>query len=643
MLDVNALSQLRQLKQSIEAQKDRADGVVRGSQGRFGFVRLDDGRDIYLAPEQMQRVFPEDRVAIEVITGADGKLSAQLETLLASPLRDFTGQYVIRDGAHFVEPDLPQLSRWLFVPPKLRRGANHGDFVRARINRHPFEDGKPQAKIDAIIGGTDKPFIEADYALARFDCPTDDLQADERDLRAPDLSQRADLTQIAFVTIDGADTEDMDDALYAERNGDGWKLLVAVADPDAWIVPGSKLEQAIAARGCSIYLPGRTLPMLPRELATVHCSLLPNVDRAALVCTLQVGSDGVIADFQFSEARIRSRAKLDYDTAAALIASGGEAEAGSSLAVLNEVTAALAAQRGRDHLLMPDRPDYSFSVDAQGHLTAIHRRAKTIAHRVVEECMVATNRCAAQWLSDGDALFVDHPGFRTERLDQLRKLIATHCPALADPENKESDLTALPGYIAAMQALERAAGELPLRSIASRSLARSQFSRRAAPHFGMGLPAYTTITSPIRKFGDLLLHRSLKAKLAGTAPPSIDDATLATLQLSSDRARQAARLAEEWLECLWLQQQPAQPYEGVISHLNSSGFSVRLDENGIEGFVDTRKRPGKYSFDQTLMRLTGGDGTFQLEQRVRVSVTGVDVRKRSVQLALVEETETTGA
>ncbi len=638
MLDPNALSQLRQLKQTIEAQKDRAEGTVRGSQGRFGFVRLDDGRDIYLSPEQMLRLFPDDRIAIEVVSGSDGKPVAQVEQLLASPLREFTGHYVVRDNAHFVEPDLPLMSRWLFVPPKLRRGANHGDFVRARINRHPFEDGKPQAKVEAIIGNADKPFIEADYALARFGCPGEALVVDEQDLRTPDLTLRETLTHIDFITIDGTDTEDMDDALHAEPHDEGWTLRVAIADPDAWIAPGSKLERAVAARGCSVYLPGRTIPMLPRALANERCSLLAGEERAALVCTLQVARDGTLGEFRFSEACIRSRARLDYDTAAALIADGTEAAAGGTLAALNEVATALSAQRWRDHLLMPDRPDYRYSVDERGHLTAIHRTEKNAAHRLVEECMVATNRCAAEWLRDEDALFVDHPGFRPERLETIRKLIADHCPTLAGPENNENDPTTLSGYIAIMQGLESASTELPLRAVASRALARSQFSRRAAPHFGMGLPAYTTITSPIRKFGDLLLHRTIKAKLAGKPVAPIDDATLANLQASSDRARQTARLAEQWLECLWLLQQPEQPHDGIISHLNSSGFTVRLEESGIEGFVDTRKRPEKFSFDQTLMRLTSGERSYQLEQRVRVTVAAVDVKRRSVQLALQEET-----
>ena len=155
MLNNDVLAQLRQLKQSIHDSKDRAEGTVKGSQGRFGFVMLDDGREIYLPPEQMQRVFPDDRIAIEVVASSDGKSAkdgkptAQLERLLESPLRTFTGRYVVRDNAHFVEPDLPRLSRWIFVPPKLRRNAQHGNTSEPASAQHPFKDGKPQARIDA--------------------------------------------------------------------------------------------------------------------------------------------------------------------------------------------------------------------------------------------------------------------------------------------------------------------------------------------------------------------------------------------------------------------------------------------------------------------------------------------------------------
>src|SRR5690606_3494549 len=176
----------------------------RGTQGRFGFVVLEDGREIYLPAEQMLRVFPDDAVDIEIVTAEDGKSSATLENLVHSELKQFTGQYVIRDNAHFIEPDLPRLNRWIFVPPKLRREARHGDYVRASITRHPFSDGRPQARVDDVIGNAAQKGIEARYALARFGLPGETLPLDESLVSMPDPSTRHDLTALPFVTIDGA-------------------------------------------------------------------------------------------------------------------------------------------------------------------------------------------------------------------------------------------------------------------------------------------------------------------------------------------------------------------------------------------------------------------------------------------------------
>lgn len=640
MLDPNTLNQLRQLKQTIEAQKDRAEGTVKGSQGRFGFVVLDDGREIFLPPEQMQRVFPDDRVAVEVIAGGEGKPVAKLEKLLSSPLREFTGQYVIREGAHFVEPDLPRLSRWLFVPPKLRRNARHGDYVRARIARHPFEDGRPQARVDAIIGNADSPRLEVNYALARHGCPAEELPFDEADLTPPDLAQRLDCTALPFLTIDGVDTLDMDDALHAEADGDGWRLRVAIADPTAWVRPGSALERALARRGQSVYLPGHCVPMMPASLANERCSLLPGQERAALLCTLSVAADGTITGCEFAQARILSRARLSYDEATAALAEE-QHPLHAELQRLDAVSAALRAQRQRDHLLVPDRNDYRYAVNERGHISDIHCEPRNPAHRIVEECMVATNRSAAEFLRGDDALFIVHNGFRPERGDNVRRLLEAHAPALA-----AIDFSAPEGYLQLLQSLPTSeptpaeesgpAPALPLRSVLSRSLERSRLQRRAAPHFGMGLPAYTTITSPIRKYSDFLLHRIIKARLGGAEPPRLDDQQLAQLQTSGDNARQASRLAEQWLNCLWLQQQPAAVHEGEIVHINSSGFTVRLLASGVEGVVDTRKLPEKHSFDQVALRLSGAGRIYQLEQRVSVSVASIDVKKRSIQFTPVE-------
>lgn len=666
MLNNDALAQLRQLKQVIHESKDRGEGTVKGSQGRFGFVVLDDGREIYLPPEQMQRVFPDDRVAIEVIIGSEGKPCAQLERLLESPLNVFTGRYIVRDNAHFVETDLPRLSRWIFVPPKLRASAtqgkrpNHDDWVRARITQHPFSDGKAQAGIETVIGSDAQKGIEARYALARFDLPDSAPTLTENDLEQPDLQARRDLTALPLVTIDGADTRDMDDALYAERvqaeaesdQADaGWKLTVAIADPGAWIKADSALEKTIAARCTSVYLPGLSVPMLPEQLANGQCSLQPDVERLALVCEIWIEASGDIARYEFSEARVRSHAKLSYEQAAEFLRAPETLPAcawADSLRALHAASASLQQQRQRKHIVMPERGDYRAQFDDNGKVASYQRQFKTAAHQLVEECMIATNRCAALFLqADGqresNAIFIGHRGFRSERHDNVNKLLAAELPQLA-----QRNIAALPDYIALMQtvaqlpASEPAQAALPLREILFRSLERAQFSATATAHFGMGLSCYTTITSPIRKFNDYLSQRALKAKLRGTASAAIDAQTIAQLQERADRTRAAGNLAQQWLDCdyLWRQTAAAGPAErvwrGTLVHVMSSGFVVRLLENGIQGFVDLRHSGEKFSFDVVYMRLSSATRTFQLEQEVDVQVAAIDMKKHSIAFRLIE-------
>lgn len=648
MLNQDALAQLRQLKQQIQDDKVQTSGVVRGTQGRYGFAVLDDGREIYLSAEQMQRVFPDDRIEIEIITNDDGKPSAQLEKLVSSELREFTGQYVVRDNAHFVEPDLPRLSRWIFVPPKMRMNAQHGDYVCARITRHPFSDGKAQAKIEKIIGGAKQPMIHARYALARYGLPNEPLTLAEIDVQTPDFNERRDLTALPLVTIDGAETRDMDDALYAEARPDGgWQLTVAIADPSAWIKPDSTLEQAIAQRATSIYLPGMTVAMLPEQLANERCSLQPDVDRLALICELTIDSDGRVTQYAFSEARVRSCAKLSYDNVNRFL---GDAEPvvapwTQSVTALRELALRLQNRRQLDNIVLPERGEYRALLDANRVVERYIRQEKTPAHQLVEECMIATNRCAADFLSADRAIFIGHRGFRSERRDPVGKLLSDHLP-----DTTFDDATKLPGYIGLMQRLASQQHELPLREILFRSLERSQFVVSAEPHFGMGLAAYTTITSPIRKYNDFLMHRFIKAKLRQASLPALTDDALAQIQEGSDRARQASNLAQQWLDCDYLQrnylqrtyvqQSAAEPqqstnFQAEIVHVTSSGLVVRLVDNGIQGFIDLRRSNEKFSFDNVYMKLSSPSQSFQLEQHIDVNLAGVDMKKRAISFALV--------
>ena len=631
MLDQNTLQQLRQLKTDIIESKDQGEGEVRGSQRRFGFVRMDDGRDVFLAPDDMQRVFPGDRVRVNVLTDDKGKFKAELEKLVDSPLSTFTGRYVVRGQGHFVEPDLPRFNKLLFIPPSERKKAQPGDLIHCKVQRHPWKDGKSQVKLLTKIGRPDDAFVEGKYTLCKFALPFGWPPASElQDSRA---DARKDVRDLPFVTIDSSDTRDIDDALYAEANDQGWLLQVAVADPGAFIAPGSELDKAARARASTVYLPGFTQTMLPESVSQDSCSLVEGEDRAALLCTLQVLADGSIASTEFSEVLLRSHAKLSYTEVAEQMA-GRAPFSQPSLAALQDAATALRSWREANSLIMPEQPDFRFTLNDNGKIAAIVREDRNDAHRLVEECMLAANRSAAEWLftqcNDGIALYNSHAGFRPERLNSVKALIEQ-----AMPELSGTDVTTLEGYRAALRAATHSDSELPLRSILARMLQPGELSQEPAPHFGLGLERYCTFTSPLRKYGDLQVQRCIRACLTGDKLPLLSEEVLTGLRETLRNVRQASRQMEQWLQYQYLAEQDKdQVYEGVIAHLNGGGFTVEIKETGISGFVEARSIPVKLSFDADTLRLYNADQCYQLEQTVMVKVAELDPFQRELKFTL---------
>lgn len=631
MLNNDSLSQLKQLKQEIEDQKEYAEGVVKGTQKKFGFAVLDDGREIYLSPEEMDKVFPDDRIRVQIFTDSKKKTRAKVEKLLSSPLKTFCGRYEIRGKGHFISPDLPRLNRWIFIPPAARKEAKAGDYILCQISRHPYPQAKPQAKVLKVIGSPDQAGIEADYMISKFgleqDWPVDWLQSIQETDSSP---QREDLSKTAFVTIDAASTQDMDDALYAIPTSDGWKLSVAIADPTALIPAGSPLDLEARRRGTSSYFPGRVVPMLPEELANHRCSLLAGEQRLALVCQMTISAEGNISDYRIIEALICSQAKLSYHDVANFIDGDSDSIANNTIiTALAEAATALRKRREADHIIVGDRPEFRLTLNEQGKIEKITAHQKNNAHLLVEECMVAANRCAADMLGT-QGLFNSHRGFRPERIRDATKL-AEEQLGITD-----IDLVAPEGYQHIMKAARQHSGELPIGSVLSRLLERGRLSAERAPHYGMGLATYTSFTSPIRRYSDFLVHRLIKAQLHQQPINYPSQNQLDELQQALYSSRQACQQMEQWLKCQFLQDQKGSTASGVISQINSRGFTVRLDESGIEGFVETRTLNKKFSFDPMRLKLNSEDLSLQLDMAVAVIVQEIDSGQRSIRFSLVE-------
>lgn len=652
MLNADAINQLRQLKTDIEESKVVFPGKVKATNGRFGFVTLDEGRDVFLPPEEMQKVLPGDRVNVSEQEVDKGKTQGVVDELLESPLSTFVGRYLVKGKGHFVVPETPGINRWIFIPPKERMNAQPDDYIYCCIHKHPIKDGKGQAKILRVIGKAGEPGIERALTLATFDLadawPAPVIEQagslNEARITACETS-REDRTERAYVTIDSPATQDMDDALLAEPNVTGWSLSIAIADPSALIGPESPAEVEAFNRATAIYFPGEPLPMLPDSISTRLCSLMPDMNRLALVCDLQVNNDGSLGDYSFHQAVIRSKAKLSYDLVSNLI-EGREDEdikalpdsVSNSLDQLHQVATALRKWRSEHALLSGDRPEFRLRLDENRRIRAIEPSIQNEAHRLVEECMVAANRCAADFLAkQPSGLFIQHPGLRDDRADNTRALIKGYAPHLAEFDPSTAD-----GFREIMKQTSELEAEVPVKTILSRQLARAELAFSAAPHQGMGLSAYTTFTSPLRKYSDLYVHRVIKAALWDTPMMALSGDKLLALQGAQFKARQAANSLETWLKSDFAKTLSEEPMDGIISRTIPAGFFVRLEANGLEGFISCKDLNGKYSFDPVTLRLTHNKNgrIFQLDQAVKVSFSGVDDERRQINFKLVETAET---
>lgn len=651
MLDPNALSQLSQLKEAIRSDKNLAAGTVRGSQGRFGFVVLDDGREAFLAPEEMARVLPGDRVEVRVTEKTDNpesvKVDAELDKLLSSTTKTLVGQYLVRGKGHFVAVDMPQLNRWVFIPPKLRGKAQQGDFIVCRLSQHPFEDGKGQAKVVEILGKPDDRGIEHKVVSYKHSLPRE-WSAEEQAQAAtiarqpltelPDYSTRRQLQDQLFITIDSSSTKDIDDALSIEVTDEGWLLKVAISDPSSSLKPRSALDKAACKRANTAYLPGQPINMLPEELSCDVYSLVPDQDRPALLCEMQVSRDGGITQADFSFAIVRSRHKLSYEQVAELLeqnnTSAVPADCHALLGALRECTRALNQYRREHMLLMEERDDYDLILDEQQHIAEIRRLPRNLAQQVVEEAMLATNRSAGNLFAQhpDSGIFSAHLGFRPERLDNIRKVIAEDFPELA-----ELDLTRLDGYRQLIRSLDDNPAAAAQAAALRLTLQAGVLSTTALPHLGLAMEHYATVTSPIRRYNDLYNHRALRAILQGERhTPVLSVEELADMQKRVGTTRSASRDLEQWLYCLFLeqfrQQQPDQVLNAHVFRVTSQGVTVKLADWGITGFV--KLDPKAFKFDPDRLSLTGEEHGYVLNQPLQVTIERVDLDKKRINFKL---------
>ncbi len=642
---------LAQLKQQLRDNVPKKEGVVRASDRGFGFLETDSRESYFIPPTHMKKVMHGDRI-VALIRSENEKELAEPESLLTPFLSRFVGRIkLIKDRLNVV-PDHPVLKEVIKARPAKgldEKQFKEGDWVVANLKRHGLTDNGHLAEISELITQGDDPEAPWWVVLRRHNLARSAPELEQEWQLLDEGLEREDLTALPFVTIDGASTKDMDDALHVTPLEDGWQLMVAIADPTAYIVPGSPMDLEAAKRAFTVYLPGRNIPMIPRTLSDELCSLKEGELRPTLCVSMHIRRDGSIdEDTRFFAAHIRSQGRLIYDQVSDWLEQG-EADGfvpapaiAEQILALKAITEARQAWRTTHALMFKDKPDYAFELNAEGDVVAIHVEPRRIANRMVEEAMIAANLCAGAQLArqPGYGIFNVHVGFDPDRVAGAAELLSAH----QAPVTEES-LGTLDGFRQLRHWLD--AQETPfLDNRIRRFQTFSVMSALPGPHFGLGFPLYATWTSPIRKYGDMVNHRLLKALIKQSDCPARPDETLT--QALSD-ARRLNRLAErdigDWLYVRFLQTAVGseQTFEGEIIDIVRGGIKVRLQENGAVAFIpaaqicSNRKRL-ECSWDDGRVYLDKAP-LFELGQRIPVRLKEAIEATRSLIGTLAEPLE----
>ncbi|NOH52050.1 exoribonuclease II [Vibrio coralliilyticus] len=616
---------LAQLKQQIQETLPKKEGTIKATEKGFGFLEVDSKTSFFIPPPYMKKCMHGDKVKAIIRTEKEREV-AEPEELLEQGVTRFIGRVKLFKGKLNVAPDHPQLKK-LSLKARVKKGLKsddfkEGDWVVAHLIRHPLKgDNGFFVEISEKITDADDKIAPWWVTLAQNDLPNSEPAGiDNWEIKDDAELERVDMTHVPFVTIDGESTKDMDDALYAKKTESGdFELTIAIADPTAYITPDSDMDKVARERGFTIYLPGRNIPMLPRDLADELCSLIENEERPALCCTVTISKDGVIGDdVKFFAANIKSHARLAYDHVSDWLETGqSEAwqpteEIAEIVRDLYEFSKARAEWRETYAVVFPDRPDYRFELSEDNDVVAIHADMRRSANRLVEESMITANICAGKALkaSFDSGVFNTHAGFKPEKIADVIELVN---PEGELPFTAESVVT-LEGFAELRRWLAKQETSY-LDNRIRKYQAYSEIGNQPLPHYAMGLELYATWTSPIRKYGDMINHRMLKAHILGKEPvQTADESVGEELALHRKHHKIAERNVGDWLYARTLAEEPAKGtvYNGEIFDVSRAGIRVRLIENGAAAFV-----PGSLILaNKERLECNGEAGTVSIDKEV---------------------------
>ena len=635
-------------------------GKVSAHADGFGFLICDEERDdIFLSHRQMRAVFHGDRVLAR-IRGRDrrGRDEGEIVEILERGTTELVGRVSFENRVPLLESLNRRIDNEILIEA-FGHGLAEGQIVVGRVLQQPSLHGLATVEVIETLGEHLTPDMEVEVALRNQDIPysfsdevlieTDDMPIE---VRPQQKRHRVDLRALDLVTIDGEDARDFDDAVYCEkRKRGGYRLIVAIADVAYYVRPGSALDSEAYQRGTSVYFPQYVVPMLPEKLSNGLCSLKPDVDRLAMICDMTISAQGRISGYEFYEGVIRSAERLTYTQVGAWIDAGEFPRHQQSLSAMLALARLLSRGRTERAALDFDTTEVKFEFDESGRVLNVEPLTRNFAHRLIEECMLCANVCAARLIDKSKlpGLYRVHEKPEREKIDYLRDFLSGFGIDLGEGEPKD--------YQRAVEALRGKQNGHVLQVALLRSLQQAVYQPVNRGHFGLAFTHYAHFTSPIRRYPDLLVHRLIKSLIHGREPPAevrqltgparhrhypYDAETVLVqgdhLSHTERRADDAVYEVLEWIKCDYLSEHVGEDFEGVISAVTKFGFFVELKGVYVEGLVHVSSLVGDYFHfemaDQCLVGERTGEA-FGLGDIVTVQVARVDVDERKIDLELL--------
>jgi ribonuclease R len=632
---------------------DLIRGRVQGHPDGFGFLARDDGGpDLFLGPKEMREVLHGDRVVAR-ISGMDrrGRPEGKIVEVLERGQQRLVGRLRSEHGILSVTAEDKRVSHEFLVPPDAAGGARPGQVVTVEIAAQPSKHAQPVARVVEVLGNYADPGMEIEIALRKHALPHVFSRAAEElcaglpgEVTAEDRVGRTDLTRLPLVTIDGESAKDFDDAVYCEPASggkEGWRLIVAIADVSHYVKHGDALDLDARERGNSVYFPRRVIPMLPEKLSNGLCSLNPDVPRLAVVCDMQIAADGEIKSYKFYPAVFRSHARLTYTEVAAMLEDGrGEAARRRQALLphirnLHRLFGLLLKARERRGAIDFETIETEMVFDSHGKIARIVPVKRNDAHRVIEECMLAANVCASDFLRTHKQpmLYRIHEGPTPEKLGAVREFLKGFGLQLSggdDPHARD--------YAKLLARVKNRPDAQLLQTVMLRSLQQAVYSPDNVGHFGLAYESYTHFTSPIRRYPDLLVHRAIKAVLGRRRyEPGNWRELGAHCSTTERRADDATRDVVAWLKCYYMKDRVGETFPGSISGVTAFGAFVALDEVYVEGLVHVSDLGSDYfHFDAAKHQLMGERTRkrYRLGDRLKVEVARVDLDTARIDFTL---------